>query len=138
MMNSNANNPGDAMLGDIADDMILDQVSEMGNGSEFGAAGFGAAGAAADANRPKRDLPQMMRKIPVTLTLEVGSARISLQELMAIGPDSVLELDVLAGEPLVIKVNGTPIGRAEVVVAGENYGLKVIDLDGLNLDLMTS
>jgi flagellar motor switch protein FliN/FliY len=81
-------------------------------------------------------LPQMMRRIPVTLTLEVGSARISLQELMDIGPSSVLPLDVLAGEPLVIKVNGAAIGRAEVVVAGEQYGLKVIDLDGLNLDLI--
>jgi flagellar motor switch protein FliN/FliY len=88
------------------------------------------------AARPARDLPQMMRKIPVTLTLEVGSARISLQELMAIGPNSVIALDVQAGEPLVIKVNGTPIGRAEVVVAGEQYGLKVLDLDGLNLDLI--
>lgn len=88
--------------------------------------------------RPQRDLPQMMRKIPVTLTLEVGSAKISLQELMAIGPASVIALDVLAGEPLVIKVNGTPIGRAEVVVAGEQYGLKVIDLDGLDLDLLTA
>lgn len=84
----------------------------------------------------KRQLPQMMRRIPVTLTLEVGSVRISLQDLMDIGPASVLPLDSLAGEPLVIKVNGTPIGRAEVVVAGEQYGLKVIDLDGLNLDLL--
>jgi len=50
----------------------------------------------------------------------------------------VLPLDAMAGEPLVIKVNGTAIGRAEVVVAGEQYGLKVIDLDGLNLDLITS
>ena len=83
-----------------------------------------------------RQLPQMMRRIPVTLTLEVGSVRISLQELMDIGPSSVLPLDSLAGEPLVIKVNGTPIGRAEVVVAGEQYGLKVIDLDGLNLDIL--
>jgi flagellar motor switch protein FliN/FliY len=81
-------------------------------------------------------LPQMMRRIPVTLTLEVGSARISLQELMDIGPSSVLPLDALAGEPLVIKVNGAAIGRAEVVLAGEQYGLKVIDLDGLNLDLI--
>ncbi|MGO4377371.1 FliM/FliN family flagellar motor switch protein [Pseudoduganella sp. RAF19] len=88
------------------------------------------------ARAPRRDLPAMMRKIPVQLTLEVGSARLSLEELMQIGPDSVVELDVLAGEPLVIKVNGTAIGRAEVVVAGENYGLKVIDLDGLNLDMM--
>jgi len=99
--------------------------------------GLGLEGAAPAATRnPGRSLPQMMRRIPVTLTLEVGSTRVSLQELMAIQPSSVLPLDSLAGEPLVIKVNGTPIGRAEVVVAGEQYGLKVIDLDGLNLDLL--
>ncbi|WP_220461596.1 FliM/FliN family flagellar motor switch protein [Rugamonas apoptosis] len=121
-MNMNANSSSDALLEDLSDEMIIDQVGgELHDVPEA---------------KPRRDLPQMMRKIPVTLTLEVGSARISLQELMAIGPDSVVELDVLAGEPLVIKVNGTAIGRAEVVVAGENYGLKVIDLDGLNLDMM--
>lgn len=99
--------------------------------------GLGLDGANATAPRNAgRSLPQMMRRIPVTLTLEVGSTRVSLQELMAIQPSSVLPLDSLAGEPLVIKVNGTPIGRAEVVVAGEQYGLKVIDLDGLNLDLL--
>lgn len=102
-------------------DIIIDELSES---------------AAAPAAPGGARLPQMMRRIPVTLTLEVGSARISLQELMAIGPSSVVPLDVLAGEPLVIKVNGAPIGRAEVVVAGEQYGLKVIDLDGLNLDLI--
>jgi len=124
-MNMNVANPNDALLDDLSDEMIIEQVgSELAESSAVAAA-------------PRRDLPAMMRKIPVTLTLEVGSARISLQELMAIGPDSVVELDVLAGEPLVIKVNGTAIGRAEVVVAGENYGLKVLDLDGLNLDLMT-
>ena len=122
MMNTNVANPTDALLDDLSEDMIIDQP-----GGELTEAAPAA---------PRRDLPAMMRKIPVTLTLEVGSARISLQELMAIGPDSVVELDVLAGEPLVIKVNGTAIGRAEVVVAGENYGLKVLDLDGLNLDMM--
>jgi len=103
---------GDIIIDDLTDDAV-------------------PAGAA-----PAARLPQMMRRIPVTLTLEVGSARISLQELMAIGPSSVIPLDALAGEPLVIKVNGAAIGRAEVVVAGEQYGLKVIDLDGLNLDLI--
>lgn len=123
MMNMNVANSSDALLEDLSEEMIIDQV-----GTEL---------TDVPASAPRRDLPAMMRKIPVTLTLEVGSARVSLQELMAIGPDSVVELDVLAGEPLVIKVNGTAIGRAEVVVAGENYGLKVIDLDGLNLDMMT-
>ena len=108
----------------LAGDVIIDDLDED------------APHAAATGRPAARQLPQMMRRIPVTLTLEVGSVRISLQELMDIGPSSVLPLDSLAGEPLVIKVNGTPIGRAEVVVAGEQYGLKVIDLDGLNLDLL--
>ena len=84
--------------------------------------------------KPSRDLPKMMRKIPVTLTLEVGEARISLADLMAIGADSVVELNTLAGEPLTLKANGCTIGRAEVVVSGENYGLKVIEIVGLDLD----
>ena len=128
-MNTTTNKQDEAILGDLTEDMIIDEVSDVNDVNDV---------PAAPPARAVRDMPLMMRKIPVTLTLEVGSARISLQELMAIGPDSVIELDMLAGEPLTIKVNGTPIGRAEVVVFGENYGLKVIDLDGLNLDMMTS
>ncbi|HET9641930.1 MAG TPA: flagellar motor switch protein FliN [Burkholderiaceae bacterium] len=86
------------------------------------------------ADKPRRDLTKMMRKIPVTVTLEVGAARISLDDLMNIRTESVVELDTLAGEPLVIKVNGTPIGRAEVVVMGDNYGLKVVELSEFDLD----
>ena len=126
-MNNNQNAlPGQELDDAIDDDMIIDEPAVAASDTRSGAP------------RRARDLPQMMRKIPVTLTLEVGSARISLHELMSIGPASVIALDALAGEPLVIKVNGTPIGRAEVVVAGEQYGLKVIDLDGLNLDLISS
>jgi len=108
----------------LADDLLIDDNVEVGAPPRGSAA--------------QQRLPQMMRRIPVTLTLEVGSARISLQDLMDLGPASVLPLDAVAGEPLVIKVNGAPIGRAEVVVAGEQYGLKVIDLDGLNLDVITA
>jgi flagellar motor switch protein FliN/FliY len=87
---------------------------------------------------PKRDLPQLMRKIPVTLTLEVGEAKLSLYDLANLQADSIVELDSLAGEPLTIKVNGTAIGRAEVVVSGENYGLKIIEIDGLDLESLQS
>ena len=114
-------------------DLIDDLSAAAAEGDD---ASFGAAPAAA--RRPRRDLSQMMRKIPVTLTLEVGSASISLQDLVDIAPDSVVELDRLAGEPLVIKVNGTPIGRAEVVVSGENYGLRVVELMDMDLGNLAS
>ncbi|KIA81533.1 flagellar motor switch protein FliN [Chromobacterium amazonense] len=83
---------------------------------------------------PARDMTPFLRKIPVRLTLEVGGADISLAELCRIGPGSVVELDKAAGEPLDIKVNGTTIGRAEVVVSGDNYGLRVVELNDLQLD----
>ncbi|MGR2681267.1 MULTISPECIES: flagellar motor switch protein FliN [Chromobacterium] len=89
------------------------------------------------ARRPQRDMTQFLRKIPVRLTLEVGGADISLADLVNIENGSVVELDKLAGEPLDIKVNGTVIGRGEVVVAGENYGLRVVELNDLELDSLT-
>ncbi|OHX11444.1 flagellar motor switch protein FliN [Chromobacterium sphagni] len=90
--------------------------------------------APAEAARAPRDMTPFLRKIPVKLTLEVGSADVSLADLCQIGAGSVIELDKIAGEPLDIKVNGTVIGRAEVVVSGDNYGLRVVELNDLELD----
>lgn len=90
--------------------------------------------AAKEPVRAPRNIPQMLTKIPVTLTLEVGSAQLSLAELLALEPDSVIELDTLAGQPLLMKVNGTVIGRAEVVVTGDTHGLRVVETDGLSLE----
>lgn len=73
-------------------------------------------------------LSPFLHRIPVTLTLEAGAARITLQELAALTPDSVVALDTLVGDPLTIKVNGTAIGKGEVVVSGDSYGLKVLEL----------
>jgi len=115
------------------EDELLGDLGNLGDAAEDA----GAEPAPTNPAAPRRDFAQMMRRIPVTLTLEVGAARVSLQELAAIGPDSVIELDTLAGEPLTIKVNGTPIGRAEVVVSGENYGLKVLELSDLDLGSLT-
>lgn len=84
--------------------------------------------AAAAAPLPEQ-LSPFLHRIPVTLTLEAGSARITLQQLAALSPDSVVPLDTVVGEPLTIKVNGTSIGKGQVVVSGDTYGLKVLELN---------
>lgn len=48
----------------------------------------------------------LFSRIPVTLTLEVASAEITLAELMSVDNDSVIELDKLAGDSLDVKING--------------------------------
>ncbi len=122
MDNTSLTPPGD----ELSVEQLLDAATDT------------APAAAVPAEAPPRNPMRLMRKIPVTLTLEVGSADVSLHELMNIAKDSVIELDTLAGEPLNIKVNGIAIGRAEVVAAGENYGLKVVEISDIHLDSLTA
>ncbi|MEC7669561.1 MAG: FliM/FliN family flagellar motor switch protein, partial [Pseudomonadota bacterium] len=41
---------------------------------------------------------------------------------------AVVELDRMAGDPLDILVNGTPIAKGEVVVVGERFGIRFGDI----------
>ncbi|EKO3933735.1 flagellar motor switch protein FliN [Vibrio fluvialis] len=79
------------------------------------------------APKVERDL-SFFRNIPVTVTLEVASKEIALGDLMKAGEGSVIELDKLNGEPLDVKVNGSLLGHAEVVVVNDKYGLRLIDI----------
>lgn len=47
---------------------------------------------------------------------------------MKAGEGSVIELDKMNGEPLDVKVNGSLLGHAEVVVVNDKYGLRLIDV----------
>jgi flagellar motor switch protein FliN/FliY len=66
--------------------------------------------------------------IPVNISMEVGSTKISIRNLLKLNQGSVVELDRLAGEPLDVLVNGTLIAHAEVVVVNEKYGIRLTDI----------
>ena len=66
--------------------------------------------------------------IPVSISMEVGSADISIRNLLQLNQGSVVELDRLAGEPLDVLVNGTLIAHGEVVVVNEKFGIRVTDV----------
>jgi flagellar motor switch protein FliN/FliY len=63
--------------------------------------------------------------IPVTLSMEIGRARISIRNLLQLNQGSVVELERLAGEPLDVLVNGTLIAHGEVVVVNDKYGIRL-------------
>ena len=66
--------------------------------------------------------------IPVTITLEVGHAKISIRNLLQLNQGSVIELERLAGEPLDVLVNGTLIAHGEVVVVNDKFGIRLTDV----------
>lgn len=86
-------------------------------------------------NQPRQTLPSdidMIMDIPVAVTVELGRSRISIRELLAIAPGSVVELDTLAGTPLNMMVNGCLVARGEVVVVDERFGIRLIDITSPN------
>ena len=70
----------------------------------------------------------MILDIPVTISLEIGRAKISIRNLMQLNQGSVVELDRLAGEPLDVLVNGTLIAHGEVVMVNEKFGIRLTDV----------
>lgn len=66
--------------------------------------------------------------IPVTLSMEIGQTRISINELLKLGKDSVIELQRMTDEPLDVLVNGTLVAHGEAVVVGERFGIRLTDV----------
>ncbi|WP_416637718.1 flagellar motor switch protein FliN [Pseudomonas sp. OHS18] len=66
--------------------------------------------------------------IPVSISMEVGNADITIRNLLQLNQGSVIELDRLAGEPLDVLVNGTLIAHGEVVVVNEKFGIRLTDV----------
>ena len=66
--------------------------------------------------------------IPVNISLQIGSSKISIRNLLKLNQGSVVELERLAGEPLDVMVNGTLIAHGEVVVVNEKYGIRLTDV----------
>ena len=66
--------------------------------------------------------------VPVTLSLEVGRARVPIRNLLQRNQGSVVELERGAGESLDVFVNGTLIAHGEVVVINDRFGVRLTDV----------
>ena len=71
------------------------------------------------------------------MSVELGRAKISLNDALTYTEQSVIELDKLVGEPVNILMNGTLFARGEVMTIDQKFGvqvLEVIDLDAKEAD----
>lgn len=63
--------------------------------------------------------------IPIEVTAVLGRARMSLNEVLALGKGSIIELDTLEGAEVEILVNGKKIAYGKVIVSQQNFGIKI-------------
>lgn len=66
--------------------------------------------------------------IPLTISVELGRAKMIINDMLQLGQGSVLELTKLAGEPLDIYVNGKLMARGEVVLVNDKFGVRLTDI----------
>jgi flagellar motor switch protein FliN/FliY len=70
----------------------------------------------------------LLLDVPLNVDVELGRARMTIQDLLALGPGSVIELDKVAGEALDILVNDRLVARGEAVVVNDKFGIRITDI----------
>jgi flagellar motor switch protein FliN len=63
--------------------------------------------------------------LKLEMSIELGRTTMSVQDILQLGRGSVVQLDRLAGEPIDIFVGDRRFAEGEVVVLGENFGVRV-------------
>ena len=66
--------------------------------------------------------------VPVRLTAELGGCQMTMQELLDMDLGSVVQLDKPANANVDVYVNQKLVARGEVVVAEENFGIRIKEI----------
>ena len=85
------------------------------------------APAPAPANEQPANLDFLL-DVPVRLTAELGGCQMTMQELLDMDLGSVVQLDKPANANVDVYVNQKLVARGEVVVAEENFGIRIKEI----------
>ena len=72
----------------------------------------------------------MLHDLTMPVAIELGRTSMSVQDILALGRGSVIQLDRLAGEPIDIFVGDRRFAEGEVVIVGEQFGIRVTRILG--------
>ena len=67
----------------------------------------------------------LLRDIELSVTVEVGRARLRVRDLLALHEGSIVELDRPVGSPVDLLANGRAIARGEIVLVEDQLGIRV-------------
>lgn len=67
----------------------------------------------------------MLYDLTMPVAIELGRTSMSVQEILSLGRGSVVQLDRLAGEPIDVFVGDRRFAEGEVVIVGEQFGVRI-------------
>lgn len=66
--------------------------------------------------------------IPLDIAVELGRTKMQIRDLLQLGQGSIVTLNKLAGEPAEIYINQKLIGKGEVVVINDKFGVRLNEI----------
>lgn len=66
--------------------------------------------------------------VPLRITVELGSTRMLVREVLQLNRGSVVALDRVAGDPAEVFVNGRLIARGEVTSVDDKLAIRIVEL----------
>lgn len=67
----------------------------------------------------------MILDIPITISFEVGSKKLHIEDIVKLSPSSIIELDRYIDQPIDIKVNGVLVAKGEIYQVDDNFAVKI-------------
>ena len=70
----------------------------------------------------------LLRDVELNVKIELGRARMLVEDVLKLNEGSVVELDKLAGDPVDVFVNEQLVARGEVLVLNDNFCVRVNEI----------
>lgn len=70
----------------------------------------------------------LLLDVTLHMSVELGRARMKVQDVLGVRDGTTIELDKLSGEPVDIRVNDILVARGEIIVIDENYGITITEI----------
>jgi flagellar motor switch protein FliN/FliY len=70
----------------------------------------------------------MILDVTLPVAVELGRARMQIQDILKLAPGSVIALDKSAGDPVELFINDRAIAKGEVVIIDENFGVRLTSI----------
>ena len=67
-------------------------------------------------------------EIPLNVIVEVGRVKMPIKSLMELKPGNLLELNVHPENGVDLVVNGSRVGKGELIQIGETLGIRILEL----------
>lgn len=75
---------------------------------------------------------ELLKDVALNVRIELGRARMSVEDVLRLGAGAVVELDRLAGEPVDVYVNERLAARGELLVVEDQIAVRITEVVSLS------